>query len=99
MKSVTGVELTPAEQSLVLRQYPHRYTAVRRPAWAAAGKYPVQFKDDADWLANTRFQVTPAGRLDRRAKSCHSTPTWPNNPELRKFSFGEHGGLHESKKL
>jgi hypothetical protein len=39
---------------------------------------PVQFKDDADWLANTRFAVRKDGQLDNRATFCLSNPTWPN---------------------
>jgi hypothetical protein len=45
---------------------------------------PVQFADDADWLANSWFAVKADGSLDKRHKACYSQPTWPNNPELRK---------------
>ena len=49
----------------------YAYTVLAKP-------YPIQFKDDQDWLANTRFRVTDTGRLDTVAKCCCSTPTWPN---------------------
>lgn len=83
-----GTELTAAEQRFVLAAFVHRFTGSHLPNWARKArpdgqKYPVQFKDDADWLANTRFVVTRTGKLDRRVNHCHSTPTWPLNPELR----------------
>ena len=46
-------------------------------------RYPIQFKDDREWLHNTVFQTTREGKLDRRCKYCRSQPTWPNNPELQ----------------
>ena len=77
-----GNDLTPEEQEEVKRAYVHRYTGQHKPEWAHKlmpnGKqYQVQHKDDADWLAHTRFNVTKKGRLHRGAHSCHSTPTWP----------------------
>lgn len=81
-----GKELTPAQQDEAKRLYVHRYTGQHRPQWSFKLRpdgtvYPVQFKDDADWLANTVFHVSPRGKF---AGSCSSWPTWPNNPELRK---------------
>lgn len=35
-------------------------------------------------LANTDFPATKSGRFSNRERYCHSHPTWPNNPELRK---------------
>lgn len=84
-----GTELHPDDQRHVLSTYVHRHTGEHKPAWAKAewkdGKpYPVQFKDDAEWLANTRFAVKKDGRLNMRVNHCMSDPTWPDNPELRK---------------
>ena len=89
MKTKLGIELHPDDRRHVLAAYVHRFTGEHRPAWAHKpwkdGKpYPVQFADDADWLAHTRFAVRGNGRLDRRVNRCESSPTWPNNPELRK---------------
>lgn len=64
-------------------RFVHRFTGEHHPKWAnhprpCGSPYPVQFKDDADWLANTLFAVTTAGTLDDRVSHCQSTPTWPN---------------------
>lgn len=82
-----GTDLTPAQQREVLACYVYRSTPentfeTRLPE-SLRSKGPLQFKDDADWLTHTEFAVTKAGNLHRRARFCHSTPTWPNNPELR----------------
>ena len=79
---VNGARLSPALQVEARRRYVHRYTADNAPAWAYALRpcgrpYPVQFRDDADWLANTEFAVTKAGKLASRPGACRSTPTWP----------------------
>lgn len=84
-----GTELSAADRAHVLRAYVHRFTRDHVPAWAREPRpdgtaYPVQFDSDSDWLANTRFAVTKAGRLDGRSRYCESRPTWPDNPELRK---------------
>jgi hypothetical protein len=84
-----GSELAPAVQRDVLRRFPHRFTGDHRPAWARGiwkgGKpYPLQFASDADWLARARFVVKADGSLDERVTHCESSPTWPNNPELRR---------------
>jgi len=91
-----GSELHPDDKVRVKARYKHRYTGDHKPAWAkdradakgvlrfvSENPFPLQFRDDADWLANTRFRVKDDGRLDRRAHYCESTPTWPFNPELR----------------
>lgn len=80
-----GDLLTPDQQKLAKALYVHRYTGQHRPQWSFKLRpdgtaYPVQFKDDADWLKNTVFLVTRHGGL---ADNCMSFPTWPNNPELR----------------
>lgn len=81
--TLLGSQLHPQDRAEVLRSYAHRYTGNHCPDWARTlrpdgSRYPVQFRDDADWLANTRFAVTRAGRLDKRARFCRSFPTWPN---------------------
>lgn len=84
-----GTDLHPEDQAHVLRAFVHRFTREHKPAWATRpwkdGKsYPVQFDSDQDWLAHTRFRVRLSdGRLNRSVHSCHSSPTWPDNPELR----------------
>lgn len=84
-----GDTLSPEDRAHVLRSYLHRYTRTHRPGWAKKGTwnglpFPVQFATDEEWLANTDFAVTANGRLDLRSRYCMSTPTWPDNPELRK---------------
>lgn len=84
-----GNELAPHVQRKALAQFVHRFTRDHVPTWACdpmsnGQPYPVQFDSDADWLANTEFQVTKSGELDKRAKWCRSSPTWPDNPEHRK---------------
>lgn len=83
-----GSELHPADKQRVSSGYPNRYTRTHVPAWARRPRpdgtpYPVQFDSDAEWLAHTKFRVRADGRLDRRVRYCVSTPTWPDNPELR----------------
>jgi hypothetical protein len=84
-----GCDLHPADQRRVLQLYVHRFTGDHTPAWALRprpdGKpYPLQFADDAEWLRNARFVVRRNGHLKLSVKQCFSTPTWPNNPELRR---------------
>lgn len=88
MKFVNGSELAPHVQQDALRRFVNRYTKEHRPAWTRdvrpnGNPYPVAFESDADWLANTRFAVTKSGELDNRVQHCESSPTWPENPELR----------------
>lgn len=88
-REMRGSDLPPTLQREALNAYVHRFTGTHKPQWACKpmpnGKpYPLQFRDDADWLANTRFCVSGRGRVTRLAGDCQSTPTWPNNPELRR---------------
>jgi hypothetical protein len=89
MNNVTkGSSLSYSQQREVLSAYVHRFTGNHKPAWAHKpmpdGKpYPLQFKDDNDWLENTLFATNKNGSLNKRVKYCESTATWPNNPELR----------------
>lgn len=83
-----GSELKPDDKAYVLAAYVHRFTGDHKPEWACKLRpdgtaYPLQFADDADWLAHTSFAVRANGDLDKRYGSCVSIPTWPNNPELR----------------
>jgi len=87
MNMKLGSELSPADQKRALARYCHRFTGQLKPAWASvpmpSGQtYPVQFATDTEWLANTRFLVKADGSL--KSGPCESSPTWPNNPELRK---------------
>jgi hypothetical protein len=92
MKMILGCHLPEHLQRQARATYVHRFTGEHKPDWARKewkdGKpYPVQFKDDADWLAHTKFPVTSAGKLSKRPSACISTPTWPGNPELREHGF------------
>ena len=83
-----GAELPAHVQQQALNRFVYRFTKNHKPEWANKpwkdGKpYPVQFASDTDWLANTRFHVTEKNELDNRVDSCQSSPTWPDNPELR----------------
>jgi hypothetical protein len=89
IKYVKGTELSPDQQKEVKAKFVHRYTGNNKPEWTKQtwkdGKpYPLHFKDDADWLANTSFAVTKTGKLHGGTKYCNSSPSYPNNPELRK---------------
>ena len=88
MPFVRGTELNCTDRNHVLAAYIHRFTGNHMPAWAkrpmsTGAAYPLQFASDDEWLANTLFLVTKAGRLEMTVKECESHPTWPNNPELR----------------
>lgn len=82
LNRVLGSDLHPDNRRYVLAAFVHRNTGENRPDWVR-GKYPLQFANDSDWLANTRFATRSDGRIDRRVKQCFSSPTWPHNPELR----------------
>lgn len=84
MQDVKGIDLPYNLRREVLRSYVHRYTGEHKPQWVKDDSTPVQFKDDEDWLRNTTFKVTNKGTLSRRHNFCESSPTWPNNPELRR---------------
>lgn len=85
---ILGSHMGTYLQRQVLNQFVYRFTGEHKPAWANKewkdGKpYPLQFKDDSDWLAHTYFEVTVKGEISKRNNYCESNPTWPNNPELR----------------
>ena len=90
---IKGTDLRPVVQTEALRRFVHRFTGEHKPEWAYLsftnehGKkhvYPVQFRDDREWLEHTYFEVTKAGNLSEKEECCESHPTWPYNPELRK---------------
>ena len=86
--SLLGSELSFNDRRTALAMFVHHFTAEHKPEWANRPRpdgtaYPVQFASDADWLAHTRFATTKTGKLDTRSAYCESSPTWPNNPELR----------------
>jgi hypothetical protein len=83
-----GSELSPATQAECKARFIHRFTGENRPAWANkpmddGTPYPLQFKDDADWLAHTLFCVNKDGTLNGPARYCESSPTWPEGKPAR----------------
>lgn len=87
-RTVLGSELSPAVQRRALDVFIFRHTGDHKPYWATLKRpdgsaYPVQFATDTDWLNNTLFAVTKTGQLTA-GHDCQSSPTWPNNPELRR---------------
>lgn len=86
-KSVTGDKLNSEDRRYVLSAYIYRHTPDRCSAAKPASRpFGFTHASDKEWLANTLFQVRKNGRLDKRNGSCHSTPTWPFNPEFRNSS-------------
>jgi hypothetical protein len=81
---IRGSLLNDNDKRHVLAAYVHRYTGEHKPGWVKGDSTPVQFKDDAEWLEETFFEVTKHAKLDARFKYCESHPTWPENPELRR---------------
>lgn len=85
-----GKDLTLDERLYVLNAFVHRFTKDHQPGWALKEwkdglPYPVQYQSDAEWLTLTWFAVNADGSLNRKIGSCYAgTPTWPDNPELRK---------------
>jgi hypothetical protein len=88
-KLINGNQLSPSTRLEAQRLFVYRFTGDHTPDWVkharASGKeYPLQFANDADWLANTRFGVKKDGTLSKRVRYCESNPTWPNDPGLRR---------------
>jgi len=83
-----GSQLNPVDQAMCLQARQGRYTGDHKPSWvrdeeALGVTCPVQFASDEEWLANTRFAVSPySGKLDRRVVRCWESPTWPGDPEM-----------------
>lgn len=94
-----GSELSPAVQAECKARWIHRFTGEHRPAWADkpmpdCKRYQVQFKDDADWLAHTLFCCNKDGSLNKSARYCESSPTWPDGkPESLCRGVAETGKL------
>ena len=89
LRMVPGSELRPEVQKHALARFVHRYTRDHKPVWARkkrknSSPYPVQFASDQEWLANTLFAVRKDGRLSELSHDATSSPTWPDNPELRR---------------
>lgn len=82
MRQMPGNKLTDEARRNALARFVHRYTRDHKPSWVAK-ETPVQFASDADWLAHTLFWVRKDGSIAERPSHCESTPTWPDNPELR----------------
>lgn len=81
-----GSDLSAEDQKHVLARFVHRFTREHIPTWTQrpdCAKCAVQFASDTEWLANTVFAVTKSGRVHRGDYDCQSSPTWPDNPELR----------------
>lgn len=77
--------------------YPHRYTGEHRPVWAAAaapnGKfYAPQFRNDAEWYANTLFPGE-TGHYVGGASCQTSGETWPLGKWLNSPFRAISGGL------
>ncbi len=83
MYEALGKDLSFADQDYALRVFVHRFTGDNVPGWSRdlycgeACNYPLQFRDDKEWLANTLFRVNRSGYLDKRYNTCQSSPTWP----------------------
>jgi hypothetical protein len=85
---IIGSNLAVSVQQECLRRFVNRFTGDHRPSWIKTprpnGKsYPLHFASDVDWLAHTVFNVKADGTLNERFHHCESSPTWPDNPELR----------------
>ena len=83
-----GDTLRASVQADCLLRFVHRFTREHVPGWAQKPRpdgtpYPVQFDSDRDWLAHTWLVIKKDGTLDERVEHCQSSPTWPDNPELR----------------
>jgi hypothetical protein len=93
MNKIIGSQLNHSAKAEALRRFVYRFTGDHKPAWASkpwkdGRTYPLQFKDDADWLANTYFCTNLDGSLSAAFSCCKSNPdsnpTWPNDPGLRR---------------
>lgn len=88
-----GSALSEADQKKVLQRFTGRYTGDHTPDWVRDAEaigvvYPLQFKDDAEFLSRTKFAVTKEGALTAR-KTCEAMPTWPNGKKVRTATEAE----------
>ena len=86
---ITGDRLSVKAQNEAKALFVHRFTREHIPLWSCeyrsdGSNYAVQFASDADWLRHTKFAVHSDGTLSKRAQYCESSPTWPDNPELKR---------------
>lgn len=75
MNTLRGNQLHPDDRAHVLRAYIYRQTIENNQAnpacvKRAGGRLPLI--PDALWLQITAWQVTKAGRIDRRTNHCHT---------------------------
>ncbi len=82
MRRVKGSELPANLQRECLARFIYRSTGDHIPCWHT-GRYRLQFRDDKDWLENTYFYVTNAGKLAIKPSHCESHPTWPDGRNVR----------------
>lgn len=75
IRTKRGSELHPDDRKHVLRAYVHRHTGDHPAGWA--GKQPVMFSSDQEWLENTHFTVKQNGRIDRRYDHTNNEFPWP----------------------
>lgn len=90
---IKGSDMPLHLQEEAKKRFVHRFTGEHKPAWAYKPfkdeqgnltSYPVQFRDDQDWLEHTYFELVKDDSLfNTRNRFCESHPTWPFNPELR----------------
>jgi hypothetical protein len=82
MRTLNGNQLRPEEQQAVLNSYIYRMTHESVVRWPEArrvmerGGYRLPLISDQEWLKLTCFTVRKDGRLDRRARFCHSRRGW-----------------------
>lgn len=86
--TVPGNELSPEQQQAAKAAFVHRYTGDHTPTWVTTDPqyiYPVQFKDDVDWLAHSEFLVNKDGSLTQgdRWNQCLGHPTFPFGHEVK----------------
>lgn len=91
-----GSLLQREEQEQAKRWYVGRCTGDNKPAWTRKewkdGKpYPLQFKDDADWLSHTIFRTNRDGSLHARA-DCKSSPRLLGRKTMSAISWNHHQG-------
>jgi len=90
---VRGSTLSEADQTVVLNRFGNRYTGDHTPDWVKEAEalglvYPVQFKDDAEFLNRTSFKTTKDGGHSK-SKACESKRTWPNGKKVRTVTEAE----------
>ena len=96
-----GSELTPDQQRQVKYMFVHRHTGSHTPAHEhGTGRKPL-YKDDAEWLAHTHFNVKKDGKLANAGchsmiPKRHSEPKADRNGQMN--MFGEDQMIAELKR-